>query len=90
VWQDWQADFAHYRPGGGESTAHLLQRVRAAAGSTARWLRRHDEAVAIWVTHAGGHARIALAAAARRRAARCGHPVAVRRCMWLRAMAGAR
>ncbi len=53
VWQDWQADFAHYRPGGGESTAHLLGRVRTAAGFTARWLRRHDEAVAIWVTHAG-------------------------------------
>ena len=52
-WDAWQADFAHYRPGGGESVAHFVQRVQAAAQHTARWLVQHPGAVAVWVTHAG-------------------------------------
>lgn len=52
-WDGWQADFAHYRPGGGESVAHFVQRVQGAAQQTARWLQQHPGAVAVWVTHAG-------------------------------------
>ena len=52
-WDGWQADFAHYRPGGGESVAHFVQRVHAAARQTAVWLQQHPGAVAVWVTHAG-------------------------------------
>ena len=52
-WDGWQADFAHYRPGGGESVAHFVQRVHAAARQTAGWLQQHPGAVAVWVTHAG-------------------------------------
>ena len=53
AWNDWQADFAHYRPGGGESVAQLLQRVQVAACRTAQWLQQHPRGVAVWVTHAG-------------------------------------
>ena len=53
AWTPWMADFAHYRPGGGESTAQLLQRVQGAARYTARSLLDQPHAVCIWVTHAG-------------------------------------
>lgn len=53
AWQGWQADFANYRPGGGESVAQVLQRVQEAVRRTLRWLRRKPNAVAVWITHAG-------------------------------------
>ena len=53
AWAPWMDDFAHHRPGGGESTAQLLQRVRAAAQETARTLLEQPQAVCLWITHAG-------------------------------------
>lgn len=44
----WTADFAHYRPGGGESLAVLLQRVQGALAAARG--NGGDEA---WITHAG-------------------------------------
>ncbi|TSE21546.1 alpha-ribazole phosphatase [Tepidimonas alkaliphilus] len=45
----WVADFAHHRPGGGESVAGMLARVRAALGEAAA--AGADDLV--WITHAG-------------------------------------
>ena len=44
----WAADFAHYRPGGGESLAALLRRVQGALAAARGG--GEDEA---WITHAG-------------------------------------
>lgn len=44
----WMADFAHHRPGGGESVAQLMQRV---ASAWADW--RASGLPALWLTHAG-------------------------------------
>ena len=59
----WCADFAHYRPGGGESVAALLQRVRSAlrdARAAAANLAVAGKAspagapqALVWITHAG-------------------------------------
>ena len=54
----WTADFAHHRPGGGESLAHMLGRV-AAALAAARLQCDSAAATAggsrdvLWITHAG-------------------------------------
>ena len=45
----WVADFAHHRPGGGESVAQLLRRVQAALADAAA-VGGTD---LVWVTHAG-------------------------------------
>jgi alpha-ribazole phosphatase len=45
----WAADFAHARPGGGESVAALLARVRSAL-HRAMATRASD---GVWITHAG-------------------------------------
>lgn len=42
---DWTADFAHYRPGGGESVQVFMQRVAAAWDAV-----QTDQ---LWITHAG-------------------------------------
>ena len=44
----WTADFAHYRPGGGESLAALLERVQDALAAA-----RSGGAEEAWITHAG-------------------------------------
>jgi alpha-ribazole phosphatase len=44
----WQMDFAHHKPGGGESTAALLLRVREALLDAARF-----RGELLWVTHGG-------------------------------------
>jgi alpha-ribazole phosphatase len=43
----WVADFAHHRPGGGESVSAFLQRVAAA------WDETSGGAETLWITHAG-------------------------------------
>jgi alpha-ribazole phosphatase len=43
----WVADFAHYRPGGGESARAFMQRV------TAAWDENSRRADTLWITHAG-------------------------------------
>jgi alpha-ribazole phosphatase len=43
----WVADFAHYRPGGGESVSAFMQRVAAA------WDETVSTAETLWITHAG-------------------------------------
>lgn len=43
----WVADFAHHRPGGGESVAGLMQRVAAV------WDESRSVARTLWITHAG-------------------------------------
>jgi alpha-ribazole phosphatase len=43
----WVADFAHHRPGGGESVEAFMQRVAAAWDETA------SVAETLWITHAG-------------------------------------
>ncbi|MDO5652556.1 MAG: histidine phosphatase family protein [Brachymonas sp.] len=52
-WQAWTSDFAHYPPGGGESTMQLLQRVRAAADEALRWLQQNPNGKVVWISHAG-------------------------------------
>lgn len=46
----WVADFAHHRPGGGESVAELLRRVHAALADAADGSQGGE---VVWVTHAG-------------------------------------
>lgn len=46
----WAADFADYRPGGGESVRELLRRVRCAL---APLLQPSAPADHVWITHAG-------------------------------------
>jgi alpha-ribazole phosphatase len=54
-WQDigaaamdaWVADFAHHRPGGGESVGRFMQRVAAA------WDEPREPTGTVWITHAG-------------------------------------
>ncbi|TSE24964.1 histidine phosphatase family protein [Tepidimonas aquatica] len=46
----WVANFAHHRPGAGESVADLLRRVHAALHEV-RAL--HPEGDVVWITHAG-------------------------------------
>lgn len=46
----WAADFADYRPGGGDSVRDLLGRVRQALQTIQRRTSGADE---VWVTHAG-------------------------------------
>lgn len=48
--QAWVDDFAHHRPGGGESVAALLQRVLAALEEATRL---HPAQDVVWITHAG-------------------------------------
>ena len=43
----WVADFAHHRPGGGESVASLMQRVAEVWGDS------RGTANTLWITHAG-------------------------------------
>ncbi len=45
----WAADFADYRPGGGESVRMLLHRVRRALRATVA----NDAGHQVWITHAG-------------------------------------
>lgn len=45
----WTDDFAHHRPGGGESVTLFLARVRQALDDTAA----QGDAQAVWITHAG-------------------------------------
>ena len=52
-WLAWTSDFAHYQPGGGESTAALLRRVRLAAQTAQQLLARQPHTQIVWVTHAG-------------------------------------
>lgn len=46
----WVADFAHHRPGGGESVAGMLARVRSALGDIQM---PGDATDVVWITHAG-------------------------------------
>lgn len=48
----WTADFAHHRPGGGESVASLLARVARALEET-RGRASETGCAAVWITHAG-------------------------------------
>lgn len=48
----WTADFAHHRPGGGESLAGMLERV-AAALTAARAEAAASGNDVLWITHAG-------------------------------------
>lgn len=48
----WTADFAHHRPGGGESVASLLARVAPALEQT-RGRASETGRAAVWITHAG-------------------------------------
>ena len=43
----WVADFAHHRPGGGESVGQFMQRVAAV------WDESRSPAGTLWITHAG-------------------------------------
>ena len=45
----WVADFAHHRPGGGESVGQFMQRVAAAWDEAAG----AADAPTLWITHAG-------------------------------------
>lgn len=49
AFDDWMADFAHHRFGGGESAQQLLYRVAAALAD----LRPATASEVLWVTHAG-------------------------------------
>ncbi|MGQ0708593.1 MAG: histidine phosphatase family protein [Rhodoferax sp.] len=49
----WSADFADYRPGGGENLRELLQRVRQALHDTQCALADSGATQAVWITHAG-------------------------------------
>jgi len=49
AFDDWMADFAHYRFGGVESTQQVIQRVADAIEE----LRNQAVKEAVWVTHAG-------------------------------------
>jgi alpha-ribazole phosphatase len=46
----WVANFAHHRPGAGESVTDLLRRVHAALGELHT---RHLGGDVVWITHAG-------------------------------------
>jgi len=48
----WTDDFAHHRPGGGESVASLLARVAPALEQTRGWAIATGRAP-VWITHAG-------------------------------------
>lgn len=48
----WTADFGGYRPGGGESVAMLLERVRQALADTGVLAQATGHAP-VWITHAG-------------------------------------
>ncbi|MBT0569230.1 histidine phosphatase family protein [Curvibacter sp. CHRR-16] len=48
----WTRDFAHYRPGGGESVAQFMQRVGQVWQATQRHMARTDQPV-WWLAHAG-------------------------------------
>lgn len=48
----WTADFNGYRPGGGDSVAMLLERVRQALADTRRQAQATGRAP-VWITHAG-------------------------------------
>lgn len=48
----WTADFSGYRPGGGESVAMLLERVRQALADTGV-LAQATGNTSVWITHAG-------------------------------------
>ena len=45
----WVADFAHYRPGGGESVGQFMQRVAAVWDETTL----SADTPTLWITHAG-------------------------------------
>jgi alpha-ribazole phosphatase len=49
----WTADFHHHRPGGGESVASFLARVRAALDDCAQQARGPGVHRVLWITHAG-------------------------------------
>lgn len=49
AFDNWMADFAHHRFGGGESTQQLLHRVAAALAD----LRPAASRDVVWITHAG-------------------------------------
>ncbi len=49
----WTDDFAHYRPGGGEPLAHMLERVAQALHDARAAAQAAGLAHAVWLTHAG-------------------------------------
>lgn len=49
----WAADLAHYAPGGGESLAAMLQRVKKALQHSWAHDSQHGQRDVVWVTHAG-------------------------------------
>lgn len=53
AFDDWMADFAHHRFGGGESTQAVIDRVAAALDDTRHQLQRSGSSHAVWITHAG-------------------------------------
>ena len=67
----WVADFAHHRPGGGESMAQFMQRVASA------WDDARQTPLTLWVTHAGVIRAATLIQAGQRRVDQAAHwPVA--------------
>lgn len=52
-WQAWEADFAHYAIGGGESVAQLIMRVQRMYVHTMQHLAQHPHTHMVWVAHAG-------------------------------------
>ncbi|MHB1122086.1 MAG: histidine phosphatase family protein [Ramlibacter sp.] len=48
----WTGDFAHHRPGGGESVASMLARVAPALEEARGWAIETGSAP-VWITHAG-------------------------------------
>lgn len=52
-WQAWEADFAHYAVGGGETVAQLIMRVQRVYQHTMQQLAQQPHTHAVWVAHAG-------------------------------------
>lgn len=52
-WQAWEADFAHYAIGGGESVAQFIMRVQRMYAHTMQHLAQQPYTHMVWVAHAG-------------------------------------